>query len=344
MLYMSTTNLNIKNKNMNTLIKIALVIGVVVAIYLTALVATSDYYWCFKDKDTCTLEEINYWRSVKEKTNNELTARYNEQMANANDYFDNKKINPLKLTLSASAVIKEAKEGDKRNVPSEFFTLENSLVPIAHADENRGDGWIKDVEIKDQDSISKEQSNQKTLRYQALLTSVGSPYADVDIESHCKQAGLTQYQCDILVGIGQSESRSGTDFTSTKVSKEEAIKLGKEVYHNPVGIKLCVEVPVVRSIPFADGDSTIVTSTDCPPTVRKPDENGMWIQKYDDWELFWITYTHQMKHSYFDRGAKNASDISRWYVGDNAELAKKIGSHYVKSNWVYRVESFINKL
>lgn len=326
------------------LFKIVLAIGTTLAIYVIAIVATSDYQFCFKDKDTCAIDQMVYYRNVRDQKINEENDRHAKQVATINDYYNEQKINPLKLTLSAGAVIKEAKEGDKRNVPPEFFTLKNSLVPIAHADENRGDGWIKDVEIKDQDSISKEQSNQKTLRYQALLTSVGSPYANVDIESHCQQAGLTQYQCDILVGIGQSESRSGTDFTSTKVSKEEAIKLGKEVYHNPVGIKLCVEVPVVRSIPFADGDSTIVTSTDCPPTVRKPDENGMWIQKYDDWELFWILYTNQMKHSYFDRGAKNASDISRWYVGDNAELAKKVGSHYVKTNWVYRVESFINKL
>jgi len=326
----------------NLLLKIGLAIGTTIVIYVVALITTTDYQFCFKDKDTCTIEAINHYRNLRNKKNQDAKDYYDRSVATNNDYYNEQKINPLKLTLSAAAAIKEAKEGDKRNVPAEFFTLKNSLVPIARAD--NGDGWTQDVEIKDQSSITTTQSNQKTLRYQALLTSVGSPYASVDIESHCKQAGLTQYQCDILVGIGQSESRSGTDFTSTKVSKEEAIKLGKEVYHNPVGIKLCVEVPVIRSIPFADGDSTIVTSTDCPPTVRKPDENGMWIQKYDDWELFWITYTHQMKHSYFDRGAKNASDISRWYVGDNAELAKKNGSHYVKSSWVYRVESFINKL
>jgi len=311
----------------NLLLKIGLAIGTTIVIYVVALITTTDYQFCFKDKDTCAIDQMVYYRNVRDQKINEENDRHAKQVATINDYYNEQKINPLKNTLSAGAAIREAKEGDKRNVPSEFFTLRGSFVQTALAD-----------------SLPPEQSNTKALRYQAVLSSVGSPYANVDIESHCKQAGLTQYQCDILVGIGQSESRSGTDFTSTKVSKEEAIKLGKEVYHNPVGIKLCVEVPVIRSIPFADGDSTIVTSTDCPPTVRKPDENGMWIQKYDDWELFWITYTHQMKHSYFDRGAKNASDISRWYVGDNAELAKKNGSHYVKSSWVYRVESFINKL
>lgn len=318
---------------MNTIIKIALVIGVALALYLTALVATSDHYWCFKDKDTCTIDEIDYWRAEKEMTIQQIKQRADEQLASANDYYDNKKINPLKLTLSAAAVIKEAREGDKRNVPQDFFTLKNSLVPIAHADENRGDGWINDVEIKDQDSISTAKGSKKPLRYQALLTSVGSPYANVDIESYCFDAKLTQYQCDILVGIAHSESASGTNFVSTKLPREDAIRLGKEVYHNPVGLKRCIEIKFMDKSPFSN--EPYEASTACPEPTKIPDENGMWIQKYDSWEVFWITYTHQMKDRYFDRGADSPASISRSYVGKNGS---------VKTAWVNRVESFISKL
>ena len=301
---------------MKVIIKIALVIGFSLALYLTAAVVTGDHYWCFKDRDTCTLQEIEYWRNLKEETNKRLTDNYNEQMANSNDYFDNKKINPLKLTLSASAVIKEAREGDKRNVPSEFFTLKNSLVPIAHADENRGDGWIKDVEIKDQDSISKQQSNQKTLRYQALLTSVGSPYANVDIEDSCKRAGVDQEQCDILVGIANSESNSGTNFACTGKSREDAIRLGQDYYHNPVGIK----------------DLRTVTERE----RNHPDSNGCYLRRFNSWNEFWSFYPAHMKQAYFDKGALTAPQISKCYVRGDCRV--------VKPSWVYRVQSFIKKI
>lgn len=313
------------------LIKVALVIGVAVSLYLSAMVATSEHYWCFKDRDTCAIDEMKYWRDIKDKQLSDEEDRHAKQVATINAYYNDQKINPLKLTLSAGAVIKEAKEGDKRNIPQEFFTLKSSLVPIAHAD--NGDGWIKDVEIKDQDSITTAQSNQKTLRYQALLASVDSPYEDVDIESHCQQAKLTQYQCDILVGIAQSESASGTNFVSTKLGREEAIRLGKEVYHNPVGLKRCIEVAGTQISPFT-GDR-VPNSTECPEQTKIPDENGMWIQKYDSWDQFWITFTYQMKDRYFDRGADSPASISRSYVGKNGS---------VKTAWVYRVESFINKI
>lgn len=295
-------------------IKVLLVIGVAVSLYLSAMVATSGHYWCFKDKDTCTIEEIEYWRGLKEQTNNELTARYNEQMAKSNDYFDNKKINPLKLTLSASAVIKEAKEGDKRNVPAEFFTLKNSLVPIAHAD--NGDGWIKDVEIKDQDSITTAQGSKKPLRYQALLTSVGSPYADVDIESSCEKAGVEQAQCDILVGIANSESNSGTNFVCSGKTREEAIELGQGYYHNPVGIK----------------DLRAVTERE----RNHPDSNGCYLRRFSSFNEFWSFYPAHMKKAYFDKGALTASQISKCYVRGDCRV--------VKPSWVYRVESFTNKI
>ncbi len=308
----------------NLLIKIAMAVGVTAAIYVIALLTTGDNFWCFEDKDTCAINQIVYYRNLRDQQLKDEQDRHATTVATINDYYNEQKINPLKLTLSAGAVIKEAKEGDKRNIPQEFFTLKSSLVPIAHAD--NGDGWIKDVEIKDQDSITTAQGSKKPLRYQALLTSVGSPYANVDIESHCLNAKLTQYQCDILVGIAQSESASGTNFVSTKLGREEAIKLGKEVYHNPVGLKRCIEVSV--------NDLTPVT-TGCPEATKIPDENGMWIQRYDSWNQFWLTYTYQMKDRYFDRGADSPASISRSYVGKNGSI---------KPSWVYRVESFINKI
>lgn len=313
----------IKNKNKNMkdiLIKVALVIGVAVSLYLSAMVATSQHYWCFKDKDTCTIEEIEYWRGLKEKTNSEITARYNEQMATSNDYFDNKKINPLKLTLSASALIKEAKEGDKRNLPQELFSLKNSLVPIAHADENRGDGWIKDVEIKDQEPISTAQGNEKTLRYQALLTSVGSPYANVDIESHCANANLNQVQCDLLVGIAQAESQSGTDYKCDYKSKEAAITLGQSAYHNPVGIK-----------DFRDDG-----------IKKNPDANGCYLWQFPSWDAFWEWFPQKMIKSYaWDRQMADVSYMSGcWVKGKD----KKGNCLPPAKSWEYRVESFIKRI
>lgn len=305
---------------MNTIIKIALVIGVALALYLTALVATSDHYWCFKDKDTCTIEEIDYWRAEKEVTIQQIKQRADEQLASANDYYDNKKINPLKLTLSAAAVIKEAREGDKRNVPQDFFTLKNSLVPIAHADENRGDGWINDVEIKDQDSISTAQGSKKPLRYQALLTSVGSPYANVDIESHCLNAKLNQIQCDLLVGIAQAESQSGTDFKCDYKTKAEAIQLGQNAYHNPVGIK-----------DFRDDG-----------IKKNPDANGCYLWMFPSWDAFWEWFPQKMIISY--AWNKQGADVSYmsgcWVKGKD----KKGNCLPPAKSWEHRVESFINKL
>lgn len=301
---------------MKVLIKIALVIGVSLALYLTAAVVTGDHYWCFKDRDTCTLQEIEYWRNLKEETNKRLTDNYNEQMANSNDYFDNKKINPLKLTLSAAAVMKEAKEGDKRNVPKDFFTLKSSLVPIARADENRGDGWINDVEIKDQDSISETQVNKKTLRYQAVLTSYNSPYANVDIEGDCQRASVPTDQCDILVAIAHSESTSGTNFACKGKTRDQAIELGQNYYHNPVGIKdLRVETERERT---------------------HPDSNGCYLRRFGSWNEFWAFYPAHMKQAYFDKGGITPALISKCYVGGDC--------YKVKPSWVSRVQAFINKI
>ncbi len=294
----------------NLLIKIALAIGVTGCLYVVALLTTTDHYWCFKDRDTCTIEEIEYWRGLKEQTNNEITNKYNEQLASSNDYFDNKKINPLKLTLSASALIKEAKEGDKRNLPQELFSLKNSLVPIAHAD--NGDGWNKDVEIKDQDSITTAQGNKKPLRYQALLTSVGSPYADVDIESSCEKAGVTQKQCDILVAISGAESSFGTKYRKKDLSTGSIVVADEEgkSKHNPVGMK---------------GGG-----------LSYPTEDGFYLRPFASWEDFWAQYPVIMKRGYFDRGGNTPAEISKCYVSGDCVS--------VKYSWVYRVESFINKI
>lgn len=283
----------------NVLIKIALAIGVTGCLYIVGLLTTTDHYWCFKDRDTCTIEEMKYWRDIKDKQLTEENDRHAQQVATINAYYNDQKINPLKDTLSAAAVLKEVKEGDKRNVPSEFFTLRGTLLPKAFAD-----------------SLPTDQGNTKTLRYQAVLTSVGSPYANVDIESGCIQAGVTQYQCDILVAIAQSESQSGKDFRSISKTKEEAIVLGQTYYHNPVGIKdLRVETERERN---------------------HPDENGMYLRRFGSWEEFWNFYPTHMKKAYFDRGGTTPASISKCYVRGDCV--------YVKPAWVYRVQSFINKI
>lgn len=215
----------------SVLLKIVLAIGVTLSLYIVALITTSDYQFCFKDHDTCVVDQITSYRTQRDAQLKSEEDRHAQQVATINGYYNDQKINPLKNTLSAAAVLKEVKEGDKRNVPSEFFTLRGTLLPKAFAD-----------------SLPTDQGNTKALRYQALLTSVGSPYADVDIESHCLNAKLTQYQCDILVGIAQSESASGTNFVSTKLGREEAIRLGKEVYHNPVGLKRLLKWQALRLV------------------------------------------------------------------------------------------------
>lgn len=300
----------------NLLIKIAMAVGVTAAIYVIALLTTGDNFWCFKGADECAIDQIVYYRNVRDQQIKEENDRHAKQVATINAYYNDQKINPLKLTLSAGAVIKEAKEGDKRNIPQEFFTLKSSLVPIAHADEYRGDGWIKDVEIKDQDSITKDQGSTKQLRYQALLTSVGSPYANVDIEASCERAGVEQAQCDILIGIANSESNSGTNFVCTGKSREEAISLGQSYYYNPVGIK----------------DLRPVTERE----RNHPDSNGCYLRRFSSWNEFWSFYPAHMKQAYFDKGALTAPQISKCYVRGDCRV--------VKPSLVYRVESFINKI
>lgn len=289
-------------------------VGVTAAIYVIALLTTGDNFWCFEDKDTCAINQIVYYRNLRDQQLKDEQDRHATTVATINDYYNEQKINPLKLTLSAGAVIKEAKEGDKRNIPQEFFTLKSSLVPIAHAD--NGDGWIKDVEIKDQDSITTAQGSKKPLRYQALLTSVGSPYANVDIESSCEKAGVEQEQCDILVGIANSESNSGTNFVCTSKTREEAIELGQSYYHNPVGIK----------------DLRAVTERE----RNHPDSNGCYLRRFSSFNEFWSFYPTHMKKAYFDKGALTAPQISKCYVRGDCRV--------VKPSWVYRVESFINKI
>lgn len=281
------------------LFKIVLAIGTTLAIYVIAIVATSDYQFCFQDSDTCTINKIITYRNERDQKLKEEDDRHAQQVAAINGYYNDQKINPLKNTLSAAAVLKEVKEGDKRNVPSEFFTLRGTLLPKAFAD-----------------SLPIDQVNTKPLRYQAVLTSVGSPYANVDIEAGCTKAGITQYQCDILVAIAHSESSSGTNFRSVTKTREEAIELGQNYYHNPVGIK------DLR-----------------PETERErnhPDENGMYLRRFGSWEEFWNFYPAHMKVAYFDKGGNTPASISKCYVRGDCV--------YVKPAWVSRVESFINKI
>ena len=295
---------------------IALSVGATACIYVLSLLATGDHYWCFKDHDTCVIEEANHYRDIRDQKLKDENDRHTQSVAAINTYYNDQKINPLKNTLSAGAMLREAKEGDKRNVPSEFFTLKDSLVPIAHADENSGDGWIKGDETTDQNSTTNSKSNTKPLRYQALLSSLNSPYANIDIESHCKQAGVEQAQCEILVAIAQSESTSGTNFKSNFLPTEQAIKLGQSFYHNPVGIK------------------------DMRPENERernhPDENGMYLRRFSSWDEFWLWYPAHMKEAYFDRGSTTAASISKCYVRGDCAI--------VKTGWVANINDFINKL
>lgn len=280
------------------LLKVCLAVGTTAALYVVAIITTSDYQFCFKDHDTCVVENINRYRDERDQRIKEEHDRHAKQVAEINGYYNDQKINPLKNTLSAAAVLREVKEGDKRNVPSEFFTLGGSLLPKAYAD-----------------SLPIDQNSTKPLRYQAVLTSVGSPYANVDIESSCQSAGVAQAQCDILVGIAQSESASGTNFVCNGKTRDEAIMLGQEYYHNPVGIK-DLRVSTVRE-------------------RTHPDNNGCYLRRFSSWGEFWLFYPAHMKVAYFDKGATTPASISKCYVRGDCI--------YVKPSWVNRVESFINK-
>lgn len=284
---------------MNPIKAVFFSVCIAAGLYLVSLVYSSDFNFCFKDSDTCTIEKMNYYRDLREAKLTEEDDRHAKTVAEINGYYNDQKINPLKTTLSAGAMLKEAKEGDKRNVPSEFFTLRGSLVQVAYAD-----------------SLPIEQSNTKTLRYQAVLSSVGSPYANVDIESGCVKAKITQYQCDMLVAIAHSESGSGVNFKSDFLPREEAIHLGQEFYHNPVGIK------------------------DLRPEGERernhPDENGMYLRRFSSWDEFWLWYPQHMKRVYIDRGGTNPAAVSKCYVKGDCVA--------VKPKWVGRVESFINKI
>lgn len=296
--------------------------------------------WCFSDHDTCAVKAMNSLRDKKIKAHADNKATFDANERNIDATYD-PQIEALKPTISVGAALKEAKEGDKRNIVGDLLTLKDSIVPKAMAD--TGTAVINGVEttIKSGDEATRiifdDQlvNLQRKYRLTEFLKSKGSPFADVDVLGYGREAGLTEQQTALLLGISLRESHWGKDYTSTRNGYKESVPEMESIYHNPVGIKWCIERPI--SMPSAAFDGSMVeVMTECPEKNRIPDENGMWIQKYDSYEQFWRTYTIQMKKGYFDRGGTTPKIISKCYVkGDCVD---------VKDDWAATVTQGMNEV
>jgi hypothetical protein len=254
--------------------------------------------WCFEGKDVCTLKAMDKLRAERDSRKADLQ----KQIIDTETYYNNK-INPLKSALTGETISNELKAGRKQNVPESILGFR--LVPQVMADE-----LTEEVVLG---SVSWSPDNT---RYTRLLTELGSPYANVPIELYCREAGITIKQCDILVAIPQSEGQSGKDFKSDFLPREEAVKLGQTFYHNPVGMKdLRLKGERERT---------------------HPDENGMYLRRFDSWDAFWRFYPAHMKTAYFDRGGTTPEIISKCYVRGDCKV--------VKQEWANTIHQFINKI
>lgn len=319
--------------------KTKLLIVLAVVLLLTGAVYLNEYNhnpmaWCFSDHDTCAVKAMNTLRDkkIQAHADNKATFEANEKAINEN--YD-PKIEALKPTISVGAALKEAKEGDKRNIVGDLLTLKQGVIPQAMASDNV-ETAIKSGDEATAAIFSDDMVNlQRKQRLTAFLQSKGSPFADVDVLQYGREAGLTEQQTALLLGISLRESDWGKDYTSTRNGYRESVPEMGAIYHNPVGIKRCVEREITMPSGALDG-STMQVMTECPDKNRIPDSNGMWIQKYDSYEQFWRTYTIQMKKGYFDRGGTTPETISKCYVQGDCKV--------VKDDWAATVTQGMNEV
>jgi len=253
--------------------------------------------------DTCIQKQIDDMRLEKDA-----------YQAKINDI--NMHINELKKGFSAGYVIEQIQSQHMQNVHPDILTQRDeskgfSLIPKAMAASGE---TMLDVPSKTSSSNVSVRfaPNQISVgRYGEVLAELGSPFASVPIEKYCNEAQVSQYQCDILVGISFAESRVGTSFRKRDAAGNIvlAIEEGKARF-NPAGIK-------------GGGFSY-------------PTPDGWYIRPFKSWDDFWQQYPQIMKKGYFDKGGNTPEIISKCYVrGDCIQ---------VKDGWVDRVKSLMAKL
>jgi hypothetical protein len=284
---------------------ITLFVGAIFMAGYTALIKSFDN--CGVGDDQCIQRVIDLKRSQRDQQ----IKSYQDMLSSTETRYNND-INALKKKFSGEYLIKQAQAGQKQNVPAELLSLKSMLVQTALADTN---------DVSNQNGTTADFSMQysKEGKLSDFLRSKGSPFAGVDILKYGREAGLTEEQTALLIGISARESNWGTAYTSTRKGYRESVPEMASVYNNPVGLKWC----------------TLGTG-ECPEPNRKPDENGMWIQRYDSYDQFWQTYTKQMKRGYFDRGGDTPEIISKCYVqGDCVR---------VKPEWSATVTDAMNQV
>jgi len=253
--------------------------------------------------DTCIQKQIDDMRLEKDA-----------YQAKINDI--NMHINELKKGFSAGYVIEQIQSQHMQNVHPDILTQRDeskgfSLIPKAMAASGE---TMLDVPSKTSSSNVSVRfaPNQISVgRYGEVLAELGSPFASVPIEKYCNEAQVSQYQCDILVGISFAESRVGTSFRKRDAAGNIvlAVEEGKARF-NPAGIK-------------GGGFSY-------------PTPDGWYIRPFKSWDDFWQQYPQIMKKGYFDKGGNTPEIISKCYVrGDCIQ---------VKDGWVDRVKSLMAKL
>lgn len=308
-------------------ILIAMLCGAV--LFITALIFVSDHYWCFKDHDTCVIEEMDYYRGLKAVAIKQENERHEATLATLTEHYDSKII-PLKPLISTGRALEEYKKGNKQNVPEGFVALRQAFIPQALA----SSGETLTDSPKDNGSISTKSvmhfapDHINVGRYSKLLSEINSPYAGVPIEKYCNNEGVKEVGCDILVSIAQSESSSGTNFRCNWKTPEEALRLGVDFYHNPGGFK--------DLRPAGERERT------------HPDENGCYLRRFDSFNAFWEFYVNHMVHAYGFDTRTEALTMYQCYVNGNckywSQLTEEQKEEARKSPWVNTINSFVERI
>lgn len=272
-----------------------------------------------KDHDQCILQAIDMERkdrdAFKEAREQEIANFVSQKNAEITEYVTAKDatIEGYKDQLKPETIEAEYKANRLQNVPSRLLKL---MVPEAKADNS---------EV----SLSTDESKEPTVaplpvvpnRYTAVLARYNAPYKDVNIEKYCKDAGMAQRDCDIMVAIAQQESQMGKDYHCVQQTKAYAITLGQTYYHNPMGLT----------------DATVHYKNYARTGKKNADFQGCFIRKFDSWEDFWSF----MPKSFMDT-------TKPYYVG-NWSTVKELSGIWVNGdisrpsqNWINTVTGVLN--
>ena len=302
--------------------KVIIVLGVIAVLF--GAVALNEYSknplaWCFKDRNVCILEAMQQYRDARDANEEALK----KQISDNKNYYD-PLINQLKPMLDGATIESELKAGRKENVPSGIISLRDALFPKAYAASGE---TMNEVSLSVNSGI-RFGNVIPVGRYGKVLAEIGSPYASVPVEQYCNKAGIPEKGCDLLLGIAQAESNSGTNFRCNWKSWEEAVKLGQTVYFNPVG--------------RFDGQYY-------PNGKKIPDENGCYLQKFGSWDKFWEFYTDRMANNIYNfKDREEVYSMYLLYVKGEAtpwgSLSQDRKNEVLSTPWVQANNWFVGKV